>query len=117
MAAPQPARSTSSAGPDILTFKELMEITLKTIERKRVLLPLPFPLARLMAKVLQFVPGAPLTPDQVEMLKVDNVVSEQARIERRTLDGLGIATESIAAIVPTYLWRFRRTGQFRQQSV
>jgi NADH dehydrogenase len=104
-------------GPDILTFKELMEFTLKTIERKRVLLPLPFPLARLMAMVLQFAPGAPLTPDQVEMLKVDNVVSEQAKIERRTLEGLGISTESIAAIVPTYLWRFRRTGQFRQQSV
>jgi uncharacterized protein YbjT (DUF2867 family) len=104
-------------GPDVLTFKELMEVTLKTIERKRVLLPLPFPLARLMAMVLQFAPGAPLTPDQVEMLKVDNVVSEQARIERRTMDGLGIKTESIAAIVPTYLWRFRRTGQFRQQSV
>jgi NADH dehydrogenase len=51
------------------------------------------------------------------MLKVDNVVSEQAKIERRTLEGLGVATESIAAIVPTYLWRFRRTGQFRQQSV
>jgi NADH dehydrogenase len=104
-------------GPDILTFKELMEFTLKTIERKRVLLPLPFPLARLAAKVLQFVPGAPLTPDQVEMLKVDNVVSEQATIERRTLEGLGISPQSIAAIVPTYLWRFRRTGQFRQQSV
>jgi len=104
-------------GPDILTFKELMEITLKTIERKRVLLPLPFPLARLAATFLQFAPGAPLTPDQVEMLKVDNVVSEQAKIERRTLEGLGIGMESIAAIVPTYLWRFRRTGQFRQQSV
>jgi len=68
-----------------------------------------------MAMVLQFAPGAPLTPDQVEMLKVDNVVSEQAKMERRTLEGLGVSTESIAAIVPTYLWRFRRTGQFKQQ--
>jgi NADH dehydrogenase len=51
------------------------------------------------------------------MLKVDNVVSEQAKIEQRTLEGLGITKESIAAIVPTYLWRFRRTGQFKQQSV
>ena len=67
-----------------------MEITLKTIERKRVLLPLPFPLRRLASRSCNLLPGAPLTPDQVEMLKVDNVVSEQAKIERRTLEGLGI---------------------------
>jgi NADH dehydrogenase len=65
-----------------------------------------------MASVLQFVPGAPLTPDQVEMLRTDNVVSDDAQRDGRTLAAFGIAPESIAAIVPTYLWRFRKTGEF-----
>jgi NADH dehydrogenase len=62
--------------------------------------------------VLQFVPGAPLTSDQVEMLRSDNVVSDDAKRDGRTLDAFGIVPDSIAAIVPTYLWRFRKTGQF-----
>lgn len=99
-------------GPNILTFKQLMQFTLDTIERRRALLPLPFPLARVMASVLQFAPGAPLTPDQVELLRNDNVVSDNARHEGHTLDAFGITPDSIAAIVPSYLWRFRKTGQF-----
>jgi len=99
-------------GPDVLTFKQLMRFTLETIERRRALVPLPFPLAGMMASVLQFVPGAPLTPDQVELLRSDNVVSDDARREGRTLDAFDITPDSIAAIVPTYLWRFRKTGQF-----
>jgi uncharacterized protein YbjT (DUF2867 family) len=104
-------------GPDIKTFRELMQFTLDTIGRRRLLLPVPFALARLQAMVLQYLPYAPLTPDQVDMLKTDNVVSEDARRDGRTFEGLGITPDSIAAIVPTYLWRFRRTGQFKQQSV
>jgi NADH dehydrogenase len=64
--------------------------------------------------VLQFLPKPPLTPDQVELLKYDNVVSDAAAREDHDLAALGIAPQSIEAIVPTYLWRFRRTGQFRQ---
>ncbi|MGH6790061.1 MAG: complex I NDUFA9 subunit family protein [Pseudolabrys sp.] len=100
-------------GPEVKTFKELMQFVLATIERRRLLIPLPFPIARLQAMFLQYLPGAPLTPDQVELLRRDNVVSESARTERRALQGLGIEPEPIAAIVPTYLWRFRRAGQFR----
>jgi NADH dehydrogenase len=99
-------------GPDTLTFKQLMQFTLDTIERRRALVPLPFPLASVMASVLQFAPGAPLTPDQVELLRTDNVVSDAAKREGRTLDAFDVAPNSIAAIVPTYLWRFRKTGQF-----
>ncbi|MGI8525035.1 MAG: complex I NDUFA9 subunit family protein, partial [Pseudolabrys sp.] len=95
--------------------RELMQFVLTTIERKRLLLPLPFPLAKLKASFLQFLPNPPLTPDQVELLRTDNVVSEAAKREQRTLQGLGIAPDSIAAIVPSYLWRFRRTGQFRRR--
>jgi NADH dehydrogenase len=102
-------------GPNVHTFKELMQFTLDTIERRRMLVPLSFPLASAMAAVLQFVPGKPLTPDQVEMLRTDNVVSDEANREGRTLDGIGIAPDSIEVIVPTYLWRFRRKGQFHRQ--
>lgn len=100
-------------GPEVRTFKEIMEYVLATIERKRLLVPLPFALAKLQASFLQFLPKPPLTPDQVELLRVDNVVSEQAIAERRTLDGLGLPATPADAIVPSYLWRFRKTGQFR----
>jgi NADH dehydrogenase len=100
-------------GPEVRSFKELMEFTLATIERKRLLIPLPFALAKLQASVLQFLPNPPLTPDQVELLKTDNVVSEAAKLDGRTLEGLGISPVSIETIVPSYLWRFRRMGQFQ----
>jgi NADH dehydrogenase len=103
------------AGPEVRTFKELMQYVLKVIERKRLLLPLPFFAARIQASVLQFLPTPPLTPDQVEMLRADNVVSREAQSEGRTLQGLGIEPELIEAIVPSYLWRFRKTGQFRSR--
>jgi NADH dehydrogenase len=90
-----------------------MEFVLAVTERKRLLVPLPFPLASLKAKFLQFMPTPLLTPDQVELLKRDNVVSEAALAEGRTLRAFGIEGATIEAIVPSYLWRFRKTGQFR----
>ena len=102
-------------GPDVRTFKELMQFVLRTIKRKRLLVPLPFFLAKMQAAVLQYFPTPPLTPDQVELLRADNVVSDAAKVELRTLQGLGIEPETIEAIVPSYLWRFRRTGQFRSR--
>jgi NADH dehydrogenase len=67
----------------------------------------------LQATFLQYLPKPLLTPDQVELLKHDNVVSPEAEREGRTLAGLGIAPTSMEVIVPSYLWRFRKTGQFR----
>jgi NADH dehydrogenase len=104
-------------GPEVRTFKELMQLVLTTIERKRLLVPFPFFLAKLQAMALQFLPVPLLTPDQVEMLRVDNVVSEAAKADGRTLQGLGITPEPMEAIVPSYLWRFRKTGQFRNRTV
>jgi NADH dehydrogenase len=104
-------------GPEVMSFKQLMEFMLATIERRRLLLPLPFPLARLQASILQFLPKPPLTPDQVELLKVDNVVSDAARREGRTLEDLGIDPIDMAVVVPSYLWRFRRTGQFSPRRI
>jgi len=99
-------------GPDVRTFKELMEFTLATIQRERLLAPVPFGLMKLQAALLQFLPAPPLTPDQVELLKTDNVVSAAAREQGCTLEALGIIPNSMASVVPDYLWRFRKTGQF-----
>jgi uncharacterized protein YbjT (DUF2867 family) len=104
-------------GPEVLTMREIMEIILATTERQRMLLPIPFGLARLKAAFLQFAPGAlKLTPDQVALLRVDNVVSDAAKAAGLTLEGLGIAPDSMEAIVPQYLWRFRAAGQFQRKS-
>jgi len=102
-------------GPEVKTFEELMRYVLKTIGRKRLLMPVPFFAAKIKAMLLQYWPKPPLTPDQVELLRSDNVVSDAAKADGRTLQGLGIEPESIEAIVPSYLWRFRKTGQFRSR--
>src|SRR5580704_14254492 len=107
-------------GPEVFTFKELMEFVLTTIERRRLLVPLPFGLAKLQAAVFELVSKLPLrflskpllTRDQVELLRYDNVVSDTAFGDGRTFEGLGIPPRSVEAIVPTYLWRFRKAGQF-----
>ena len=104
-------------GPEVLTFKQLMQFVLATIERKRLLVPVPFFAANIKAMFLQFAPPPlKLTRDQVEMLRIDNIVSEAAKAEGRTLQAIGIEPDSIEAIVPSYLWRFRRAGQFRPKS-
>src|SRR5581483_1053178 len=100
-------------GPQVKTFRELMEYVLAVTERKRLLLPLPFGLAKLQAYFLQLLPTPLLTPDQVEMLRSDNIVSQAAQAEGRTLAAFGIEPAAFEAIVPSYLWRFRKTGQFR----
>jgi uncharacterized protein YbjT (DUF2867 family) len=118
--ATRPGAIYELGGPEIFTFKQLMEFILATIERGRLLVPLPFGLAKLQATAFELVSKIPLrilskpllTRDQVELLRSDNVVSEAAHREGRTLEGLGITAESIGAIVPTYLWRFRKAGQF-----
>jgi uncharacterized protein YbjT (DUF2867 family) len=105
-------------GPEVLTMREIMELILATTERKRMLVSLPFGLAKLQALFLQFAPGAfKLTPDQVALLRNDNVVSDAAKAAGLTLEGLGIAADSLEAIAPQYLWRFRKTGQFSHKSV
>jgi len=102
-------------GPEVLSFRELMEIILATIQRQRLLVPLPFGIAKLQAQLLQFLPTPLLTPDQVELLKSDNVVSDAAVRDGRTLAGLGIVGRTVQAEIPAYLWRFRRSGQFQRQ--
>jgi uncharacterized protein YbjT (DUF2867 family) len=103
-------------GPEVLTMREIMEIILSTVERRRMLVSLPFGLAKLQAMFLQFAPGAlKLTPDQVALLRSDNVVSDAAKAAGLTLEGMGIAADSLEAVAPQYLWRFRKTGQFQHK--
>ena len=99
-------------GPEVRTFRELMELMLHEIAAKRLLIDLPFGLAHLMAYLTDWAPGAPLTRDQVAMLRTDNVVSAAAAEAGLTLEGLGIAPSALATILPTYLWRFRKGGEF-----
>jgi uncharacterized protein YbjT (DUF2867 family) len=99
-------------GPEVRSFKELMQFMLTTIQRRRLLIPIPFSVAKFQAGVLQLLPKPLLTPDQVELLRGDTIVSEEAKREGRTLEALGIEPLAMAAIVPSYLWRFRKSGQF-----
>jgi NADH dehydrogenase len=98
-----PGRTYELGGPKVYSFEELMRYMLDVIGRKRMLLPLSFRLAELQARVLELLPEPLLTRDQVELLKVDNVVSEGAL----TLADLGIAPTPIELVVPDYLARYR----------
>ena len=99
-------------GPEIKSFRDCLEDMLAVARRNRSLLPIPFAIASAMGKVFQVLPMAPFTADQVELLKTDNVVSDTARAEGRTLEGIGIDPATLAAILPTYLERYREHGQY-----
>ncbi len=102
-------------GPETATFRQLLEQIRQWTDRHPGFMPLPFWMAKLIALVTWPLPNAlrPMTVDQVRLLQHDNVVSEAAIEEGRTLAALGIATpHPTAAIVPEYVERFRRRGQF-----
>jgi len=99
-------------GPEVKTFEELMRMVLAETGRRRLLVPLPFALARVQAFFLEWMPKPLLTRDQVTLLERDNVVSPEAEREGRTLKALGISPTALEAILPTYLSRFRKAGQY-----
>lgn len=94
------------AGPRVYTLKELLEILLAEIGRRRLLVPVPFAIAKLQALVFELLPIPPLTRDQVTMLQSDNVASG----ELPGLAELGIQPTAIETILPTYLGRYRRAN-------
>lgn len=119
------AQTYELGGPSVYTFNEIYDFIGKTIDRKRFALPLPFlvakPIGLTFGTLFRYVwplssgilGAPPITGDQVEMLKTDNVVSDGAL----TLADLGITErESVEAIVPSYLYRFRPYGQYHQKS-
>ena len=95
-------------GPQTFTFKELMEILLKQIKKKRLLVSNPYSLAKFQAMILQLLPKPLLTTDQVEMLKYDNIVTNKYP----TLKDLKISPKTLESVLPDYIWRFRKGGQF-----
>lgn len=108
-------------GPQVKTFRELMAFVCKVTGRKRTLLPIAARFAEIPALISEIASSVTLgalpaelllTRDQIKLLEVDNVVSAAAQAESRTFEGLGIAPQSFETIAPTYLYRFRKTGQF-----
>lgn len=95
-------------GPEIVTFKEIYEILLKHINRKRFLIPLPWLVAKIDGAVLGLLPKPPLTLDQVRSLKTDNIVNEHAL----KLTDLGVNPTAMESILPHYLKCYKRGGQF-----
>lgn len=99
-------------GPRVASFKELLELMLKVTHRQRCLITLPFGIAKLKSYVLQFAPNPMLTPDQVELLRKDNIVAEGAL----KLTDLGITPTAMEAILPAYLERFIPGGTFKKSA-
>jgi len=93
-------------GPRVWTFREILAYILQQIRRDKKLLDIPMGIARLQASILQYVPGKPLTPDQLLMLSKDNVVSPGAL----GLADLGISPTPVELIVPAYLSRYQPGG-------
>ena len=89
-----------------MTFRDILKLILKLTNRDRTLFEIPMGLARLQASIMQFVPGKPLTPDQLIMLAQDNVVAPGAL----GLADLGIVPTPVELIVPAYLSRFQPGG-------
>ena len=103
-------RTYELGGPKTYSMRALLELLLVEIRRKRLLIDLPFGLASLQARLMSLLPNAPLTPDQVELLKTDNIVAGG----ELTLQSLGIEPTPVEAILPTYLDRFRRGGWYER---
>lgn len=104
-------------GPEVLSMREIIAMILSITDRKRLVPSLPFGLAKLQSLFLQFAPGPfTLTPDQVELLRRDNIVSDAAKAAGLTFEGLGITPDSMEAVAPQYLWRFRSAGQFQRKN-
>lgn len=113
-------------GPRVASLAEIVAYIGETIGRRRPVVPLPWPLARLQAGLIEIADTLSLgllpddlvmTRDQVTLLRSDNLVSAEAEAQGRTLAGIGIAPSAFEAIVPAYLWRFRKSGQFETSRI
>ncbi len=102
-------------GPDVMTFRQCIELMLQVIDRNRAILPVPFFAAKAMARLTGWLPGAPITYDQVLLLQNDNVVSSAAMKAKLTLEDLGVEPRSAASVIPSYLWQYRPQGQFTRK--
>lgn len=112
----QAGKTFELGGPGVFTFKEVLELINAQTERDRILVPLPFPIAKLIGSVGQLASlvaiTPPLTSDQVELLKTDNIASGAYP----GLADLGLTPTPVEAILPTYLYRFRKGGQYADET-
>jgi len=117
----KPGVTYELGGPEVMNLRQIVEYVLQTVERRRALIRLPFGVSRVLARGTEiasaltlgvFPPALTTTRDQIDLLRADNLVSAGATAEGRTLQGLGIAAQGVEAIVPSYLYRFRKTGQY-----
>ncbi len=101
-------------GADVLSMRELMAEVAKQTERNNILIAVPNWIAKIKAFFLQILPSPMVTVDQITQLQVDNIVSEKAIKQKLDLKSFGIKPTSLEAILPTYMWRFRKSGEFEQ---
>ncbi|HEX9169176.1 MAG TPA: complex I NDUFA9 subunit family protein, partial [Roseiarcus sp.] len=111
-------------GPKTMTLREAAELALRAIDRRRLLIGMPLRPSRWIAASTEFAASATFglfpkllttTRDQVDLLASDNIVSADAEAEGRVLRALGVEPQAAEAIIPSYLVRFRRTGQYEVQ--
>ncbi len=107
-------------GPGVYTFKELLEKMLQETGRKRIFAPVPFaiaPAVGLVGEVAGALPfmSAPITRDQIKLLKRDNIVGAAGEEGIGTIEDLGVAPTALEAILPQYMVRFRKYGQFTDE--
>ena len=109
-----PGKIYELGGPEVMTFRECLETMLRITNRSNALVSLPFGIASLIGSIASLIPFVkpPITSDQVKLLKVDNVVSEAAAKEDRTLQGMGIRPTLAPSILPSYLVQYRPQGQY-----
>lgn len=100
-------------GPRTYSFRELLDYTIKTIRRRRWVVSMPESLASFMAMLTGWLPGAPITSDQLTLLKSDNVVEAG----EKTLADLGVEARSLESLVPAYLEQYRPGGRFGMEVV
>jgi NADH dehydrogenase len=105
-------RTYELGGPRIYTFKELLELLQAELGRRRWMMSIPWGLAKLEARFLELLPTPPLTRDQVELLRHDNVVGAEAL----GFAALGLAPTAVEIILPTYMDRFRKGGRFGRET-
>ncbi|MGD1887959.1 MAG: complex I NDUFA9 subunit family protein [Cohaesibacteraceae bacterium] len=108
----QPGTIYALGGPEVDAYEGLMGRMLRIIVRRRPIVSMPQRVAELQARAFELLPKPPLTLDQIKLLGVDNVVSEAATKDGRTLTGLGLNPAALDAILPSYLWRYRKHGQY-----
>jgi len=103
-------------GPDVLTHRELVQRVLADTNRRNPIVPLPAGLGTLLAIPMSLMPKPLLTADRVTLLGIDNIVSQAATDEGRTLGAFDVVPRPLEAVLPSYLWRFSANGQFDRQT-